>query len=87
LAVPTKVVPAKKSTFATVAGATALALATTLTPLPAVTIALFEGVVIATDGPVTFTLTMVDVADVPFVSVARAVSAVMPVAEGVQLIV
>lgn len=82
---PSEVAPAKNSTDATVAGATATGVAATATVLPAVTEAPAVGAVIVTDGAVTDTLTMIDVAIRPVESVTFAVRAVIPETEGVQL--
>lgn len=84
-AVPTSAVPAKKSTFEIVAGETAVAVAVSPTLVPTTTAAPEVGAEMAIVGPVTFTLTAVEVATVPLVSVTRAVSALMPVALGDQV--
>lgn len=85
VAVPTNVDPAKNSTFVTVAGETTVVLAVSVTADPEVTVVPAVGAESATLGPVTFTLTMVDVDVAPFVSVARADNAKIPVLVGVQL--
>lgn len=85
MAVPTKVVPAKKSTLETVDGETAAAVADKVTAFPTTTAAPAMGAEIATLGPVTFTFTAVEVATVPLESVTRAESDVMPAALGDQL--
>jgi hypothetical protein len=84
-AVPTRVVPTKKSTLATVAGATEAAEAESATATPAVGVAPAEGAVSTTDGAVTLTLTIKEVTAVPFESVTRAVRAFMPAVVGVHV--
>jgi hypothetical protein len=62
----------------TVAGATGVAVALRATVVPAVIAVEEVGEVIATDGAVTLTLTIVEVAVVPLESVTRAVRAKIP---------
>ena len=77
------VAPAKKSTLATVPeGATGVAVIATT--VPAVTVDPAVGAVIETEGAVTNTLTMLDVALTPLESVTLAVRAVIPAVVGVQ---
>ena len=83
--VPRNAAPAKKSTLETVPLA-ALAVALRGTWVPSVTVVPAVGVVRATLGPVTETLTMLEVAEAPVESVTLAVSAVMPAAVGVQVV-
>ena len=84
---PTRAVPAKKSTLVIVAGATGVAVAVSAVIAPRVTPAPAVGLVRTTLGAVTFTLTTEEVTAVPFESVTRAVRAVIPEAVGVQLTV
>jgi hypothetical protein len=89
LEVPRRVVPAKKSTLVTVAGATGVAVAVRDVETPRVTTAPESGFERATVGAllVTVTLTMPEVATTPLESVTRAVSAAAPVALGTQVAV
>lgn len=83
--VPSSVAPAKKSTLSTVAGVTASGAAVNVTVEPIG--AGVPGARLVTNetlGAVTFTFTTAEVAVAPFVSVARAVSAMMPEVVGVQ---
>ena len=84
---PTSVAPAKKSTFVTVAGPVALAVAERATGLPNTTAVPAVGDVSATEGPVTLTFAINEVAVAANESVTRAVSETLPVAVGVQLTV
>ena len=84
LTVPTRVVPAKKSTFAMVPLA-AVATALKAWDVPTLTVEPPAGAVSTTVGAVTLTLTIVEVTTVPFESVTLAVSAVTPETEGVQV--
>ena len=83
---PTVVVPARKSTRATVAVPTAAALAVISVAAPSATLAPATGAVNATVGTpaATVTLTADDVIVVPLDSVTRAVNETVPVAVGVQ---
>lgn len=85
MAVPTSVVPTRKSTFVTVAGLTAVALAVSATVEPTGAPAPVSGLVIVTEGTVTFTPTAVEVAVIPDASVARAVRLTTPAVEGIQV--
>lgn len=88
-AVPTTVVPAKKSTRATVALPAAVAVAVNVAVVPSATDAPLEGDVrVAESVPTaadTFTLTGAEVTIVPFESVTRAVKTTVPALAGVQL--
>lgn len=86
LTMPTKVEPAKNSTFEIVAGATELAVAVTVTPVFIVTDELAAGAVSETLGTVTVTLTAGELTTVPLESVTRALNAVTPEADGFQVI-
>jgi hypothetical protein len=77
--------PAKNSTLATVAVPTADALAVTVVAVPTVRDVPEVGAVIATDGAVTLTLTIGDVAVAPAESVTRAVMGNTPAADGVHV--
>jgi hypothetical protein len=83
--VPTNAVPAKKSTFVIVAGATAVAFAERVTELPRVTLVPAVGAVRATVGAVTLTFAIEETAVCPFESVTLAVTANTPAAVGVQV--
>ena len=85
LTVPTSVVPAKKSTLATVVLKLAVAVRGIGVTIGRVKIVPAVGAVRVTVGAVTMTFTIADVTAVPLESVTRAVSAVMPAAVGVQL--
>ena len=88
-AVPTTVVPAKKSTRATVALPAAVAVAVSVAVVPSATVAPLEGVVrLADKDPAaadTFTLMGAEVTIVPLESVTRAVRIEVPATAGVQL--
>ena len=85
--VPTIVVPTRNWTCATVAPAPGAAVAVRVTLLPAVTTAPINGVVseiVGAAAATTLTLTIDEATAVPFESVTRAVSDVIPAAVGVQ---
>ncbi len=86
LDVAMRVLPEKKSTLLTDAGATGVAVAARVRGEPKVALVPVDGDVSATDGAVTFTLTMLEVAVAPLESVTRAVIAKIPDAVGGQLI-
>ena len=88
-AVPTTVVPERKSTRATVVPLLATAVALTVAAVPSVSDEPLVGAVSETVGTpaATVTLTVEEVMAAPLESVTRAVSAAAPVAVGVQLIV
>ena len=81
------VVPEKNSTLLTVAGATGVAVAVRVALVPNTMAVPAVGAVRETEGPVTLTLTAVEVAVAPLESVTRAVNAVTPAADGVQVTV
>jgi hypothetical protein len=76
---------AKKSTFDTVAGETAAAVAVMVVAVLTTNVDPAVGAVSATEGAVTVTFTVAEVTLVPFESVTRVVSAKTPAADGVQL--
>ena len=87
MTVPTIVVPTRNWTCDTVAPAPGAAVAVRVTLLPAVTTAPVNGAVsdiVGTAAATTFTLTIDEARAVPFESVTRAVSDVIPAAVGVQ---
>ena len=88
-AVPTTVVPERKSTRVTVVPLLAAAVALSVVAVPRVSDAPLAGAVRETVGTpaATVTLTTEEVMAAPLESVTRAVIAAAPVAEGVQLIV
>ena len=87
LTVPTSVVPAKKSTLATVVPTlAAVAVRAIGVTIGRVKIAPAVGAVRMTVGAVTFTLTMAEVTAVPLESVTRAVNAATPEAVGVHVV-
>ena len=88
-AVPTTVVPERKSTRVTVVPLLAAAVALNVAAVPSVSDAPLVGAVRETVGTpaATVTLTAEEVMVAPLESVTRAVSAAAPVAVGVQLIV
>lgn len=78
--------PERKSTWSTVAGLTANAVAVSDTGRPTVTPAPPSGLVMVTDGTVILTFAAADVAVNPAESVTRAVRLAVPAAVGVHWI-
>lgn len=81
---PTTVEPERKSTFEIPVPPACEAVAESVSAVPTLAVAPAVGAVSETVGPATVTFTTDDVAVVPFESVARAVNAVTPVADGVH---